>query len=298
MNDRVQATEEQIRRLPCWRGDIGIESLDGGITNHNFKVRDAGDNSVYVVRLGADIPVHHISRVREVAAGQAAHAAGISPQIVHAADGVLVMRFIDGKTLTPGDVANRAMLERILPLVKACHTNVSDHLRGSAPFFWVFHVLRDYAASLRDANSSHLARLPELLHASDSLHSASAPFDIVFGHNDLLAANLIDTGDQLWLIDWEYAGYNSPLFDLGGLASNNGLSEADERWLLDAYYETAATDDLWRRYQAMKCASLLRETFWSMISELHSTIDFDYAAYTAENLERFEKSYATFQTLA
>jgi hypothetical protein len=42
----------------------------------------------------------------------------------------------------------------------------------------------------------------------------------------------------------------------------------------------------------MKCASLLRETLWSMISEIHSTLDFDYAAYTAENLARFERAYA------
>jgi hypothetical protein len=45
----------------------------------------------------------------------------------------------------------------------------------------------------------------------------------------------------------------------------------------------------------MKCASLLRETLWSMISEIHSTIDFDYAAYTAENLARFERAYGAFE---
>ena len=52
------------------------------------------------------------------------------------------------------------------------------------------------------------------------------PVDIVFGHNDLLPANFIDDGERLWLIDFDYAGFNSPLFDLGGLASNNGLDEA------------------------------------------------------------------------
>jgi hypothetical protein len=29
----------------------------------------------------------------------------------------------------------------------------------------------------------------------------------------------------------------------------------------------------------MKCASLLREAMWSMVSEIHSKLDFDYAAY-------------------
>ncbi|MGH9172853.1 MAG: choline kinase, partial [Vicinamibacterales bacterium] len=42
---------------------------------------------------------------------------------------------------------------------------------------------------------------------------------------------------------------------------------------------------------AMKCASLLREAMWSMVSELHLTVDFDYVAYTADNLARFEKAY-------
>ena len=43
----------------------------------------------------------------------------------------------------------------------------------------------------------------------------------------------------------------------------------------------------------MTAASLLRETMWSMVSEIHSAVDFDYAAYTAENLRRFETAYAT-----
>ena len=55
---------------------------------------------------------------------------------------------------------------------------------------------------------------------------AVGPIEVVFGHNDLLAANFIDDGHRLWLVDWEYAGFNSPLFDLGGLASNSELSRS------------------------------------------------------------------------
>ncbi|HHI71855.1 MAG TPA: choline kinase, partial [Rhodobacteraceae bacterium] len=49
------------------------------------------------------------------------------------------------------------------------------------------------------------------------------------------------------------------------------------------------------RYHAMKCASLLRECMWSMVSELTSTLDIDYAAYTAENLTRFQRAYDTYK---
>jgi len=50
-----------------------------------------------------------------------------------------------------------------------------------------------------------------------------------------------------------------------------------------------------RKYTALKCASLLRETMWSMVSEIHSDIDFDYSAYTSENLARFDAAFADFK---
>ena len=67
------------------------EPLGGGITNVNFTVDDAGER--YVVRIGEDIPVHGVYRVNELASARAAHAAGISPEIVHAEPGALVMRY-------------------------------------------------------------------------------------------------------------------------------------------------------------------------------------------------------------
>ena len=137
------------------------------------------------------------------------------------------------------------------------------------------------------------AELPRYLAAAERLERMVGPVEIVFGHNDLLAANLIDDGARLWLVDWEYGGFNSPLFDLGGLASNNELPPALEERLLELYFEAPVSDDLRRRYHAMKCASLLREAMWSMVSEIHLSIEFDYEAYTAENLDRFERAYAT-----
>ena len=47
----------------------------------------------------------------------------------------------------------------------------------------------------------------------------------------------------------------------------------------------------------MTAASLLRETMWSMVSEIHSQIDFDFAKYTAENLARYERAYDAFMAM-
>ena len=280
---------ERAARLACWKGDVSPEPLGGGITNVNFTVEDAGER--YVVRIGEDIPVHGVYRVNELAAARAAHAAGISPEIVHAEPGALVMRWVDGRTLEPADVREPARLERVLQTVRRCHREIPAHFRGATPIFWVFQVVRDYARTLREDGSRMKGRLDDLLGRAAHLESAVGQVEIVFGHNDLLAANFIDDGDRIWLIDWEYAGFNSPLFDLGGLASNNEMDVDQERWLMERYFGATPDEAVLASYAAMKCASLLREAMWSMVSELHSGIDFDYVAYTEENLDRFGRAW-------
>ena len=123
----------------------------------------------------------------------------------------------------------------------------------------------------------------------------ASPFEIVFGHNDLLSANFLDDGSRIWIIDWEYAGYNSPLFDLGGLASNNDFAPKDEIFLLENYFDKKINDNLLLRYNSMKGASQLRETMWSMVSEITSKIDFDYHQYTQVNLAKFNKIFDSLQ---
>ena len=276
--------------LACWSGPVAPEPLTGGITNKNYLVRDRRER--FVVRIGDDIPVHQVMRFNELAASRAAATVGLSPQVVHSEPGALVFRFIEGKTLAAEDVRPRPMLARILPVIRRCHREMPQHLRGPALIFWVFHILRDYAATLHEGKSRWIPELPRLLRAAAGLEAAIGPIDVVYGHNDLLPANFIDDGMRLWLIDWDYAGFNSPLFDLGNLCSNNEVAPEDEDWLLEAYFERPLDDGLRRRYQTMKCASLLREAMWGMVSEIHSTLDFDYRAYASDYLARFERAYA------
>ena len=130
----------------------------------------------------------------------------------------------------------------------------------------------------------------------DKLEAATGPVTLVIGHNDLLAAHILDDGEKLWLIDWEYGGFNTPLFDLAGLAGNNGFSEAQEREMLEQYFERPANTH-WRAFQAMKCTSLLRETLWSLTSQLQSALDFDCAAYAAENMSRLTAALQDFHNV-
>ena len=220
-------THDAIHRaasLPCFTDPQDIEPLGGGITNVNLTVRD-GDR-MFVVRLGADIEEHGVMRWNELALSQAAAKAGFSPNVIHHEPGVLVLDFLKASTFEEADVRNEDNLPRIIDMIARVHRNLGAQLTKPVLAFWPFQVNRTYITRLAAAGSTHNALLPELQAKSDRLEVAVGQVDLVLGHNDLLAANILDDGDRLWLIDWEYGGFNSPLFDLAGLASNNGLSEA------------------------------------------------------------------------
>ncbi|MBL9051592.1 MAG: phosphotransferase family protein [Tabrizicola sp.] len=289
MTERRKPVERALA-LPIWHGQAKAEPLGGGITNLNVLVTDAVRRAV--VRIGDDIPVHQIMRFNELAASHAAHAAGVSPEVIYHEPGALVIDFVVGKTMRAEDLRRPENLDAALRLVMRAHHDIPKVLRGPALTFWVFQVLRDYAGTLREGASRHLPGLPALLDEAAELERAVGRIEMVFGHNDLLPANFLHDGNRMWLIDWDYAGWGSPLFDLGGLAANNGLDAAQEAWILETYYGRGPDADLWKRYRSMKAAAALREAMWSMVQEIHSELDFDYAAYTADYLATYREALA------
>jgi thiamine kinase-like enzyme len=288
---------DAIRVLPCWSGPIAIDVLAGGLTNRNFRISDQ-TGKCYVVRIGRDIPEHGVMRFNELSAARAAHAAGIGPEVVYAADGILVSRFVEGAVLSPERVRDLHMLGRIAALLHRCHSEMPRHFHGPALIFWVFQVIRSYIGLLHTHGAAPPGlNLAHLAATAERLEQAVGPVTIVFAHNDLLAANLIDDGQRLWLIDWDYAGFNSPLFDLANLVTNNELPAALEVALLDAYFGGPVGADVRRGFAAMQCASLLRETLWAAVSGLTSTIAFDYRRYGGEYRQRFERRWQDFERL-
>ena len=278
---------EKIKTLSIWKKDLTINPLEGGITNLNFLVNHG--NEKLVVRLGQDIPEHLVYRSNEINVSKAAHEIGVSPKLIHSEQGVLVLEFIESETLDPKGVQKN--LEKIIPVIKKIHNEIPNFLSGQPAIFWVFHVIKYYANFLRSNHSIHQNKIDDLLLKASKLEKLSSPREIVFGHNDFLAANFLDDGSKIWVVDWEYGGFNDPLFDIGGLASNNDFKQDLEKEALEMYYEKSISNDFSLKYDSMKTASLLRETMWSMVSEITSKLDFDYGEYTQENLSKFNEAF-------
>jgi thiamine kinase-like enzyme len=285
----VTLTDEQMRRrvqaLPLWRGLRSFERLSGGVSNLAFKVTDA--TGAYVVRIGEDLPFHGVSRAREAEASRAAFKARLSPEVVYSESGMLIVRHIDARTYGEADV--RAAIPACCTLIKTCHENVGRLVHGEVAGFWVFQVLRSYCDQLVQVNHRYAGETYRWTQIVDRLEDAQVPMPMVFGHHDLLPANILDDGLRLWLIDWEYAAIGSPLFDLANLSSNCGFEPHHDEDLLASYFEAKLTSDVRRAFVATKIASGLREALWGMISEIHGmSANTDYVAYAKRYLQRFD----------
>jgi len=279
--------------LPIWSGPVDPKPLKGGLSNKSYTVEDAGRK--YVVRFGQDYPFHHVYRSREIMTARAAHASGFAPEVVYTGPGVMVSRFVEGKTFAPADVT--ANIGRVADIVKRFHTEMPRQVSGTGFAFLVFHVIRDYARTLREGQSRMSDRLPEFLQLAADLEKTQPPLPIIFGHNDFLPANILDDGERLWLIDFEYAGFSTAMFDLAGLASNAGFSDEQSQELLARYFGEKPSPEIVRAHAAMQCASLLREAMWSMVSELHlDAPGADYEAYTEENMQRLNAALDRYQS--
>ncbi len=259
-----------------WPGrEAHVTPLSGGITNRNFRVEVDGES--YVLRIGGrDTELLGIDRYNEHEASIAASRVGIAPEVLRYQSGYLVTRFIDGE---PGRIDD---VEEVARMLRRFHD--STRIGGR---FDSFRVVEAYRATAiehgvpvpADYEHAHkIARTIERLRAD----VAQKPC-----HNDLLAANFINDGGRLWIVDWEYAGMGDPYFDLGNFAVNNGLDEETEARFLTAY----GADDL-DGYVLMRFMSDFREAMWGVVQQALSELDVDFKAYAAEHFERLDRTAA------
>src|SRR3954452_8943876 len=227
-----EGMEEILRRLADQLGAVEGEPqpLDGGITNRNYRVRFGGRD--HVVRLcGRETALLGIDREAEREAGEAAHVAGVGPEVVAWLEdegGCLVTAFVAGHTLEPADV--RADLERVAGALRAVHHATRVHATFSP-----CRIGERYRALTLERGGELPALADDAADVARRIEDALPAFKPVLCRNDLLPANLLDDGDRLWIVDWEYAGMGDEFFDLANLAVNNGFDVHEDSKLIEAY---------------------------------------------------------------
>ncbi|MGB6458071.1 MAG: phosphotransferase [Streptosporangiaceae bacterium] len=265
-----------------------VTALPGGLTNQNFKVTTP--DGAFVARLFADgTELLAIDREHEYRNSVIAAAAGVGAPVIEyrPADGMLVLGYLDGRTLTNADVAEPATLARIAVACRALH--------AAGRFVCDFDMFEVQARYYATAAATRIALPPgydALQPAFAAARAALAARDegTVPCNNDLLAANFIDNGERIWLIDYEYSGNNDPCFELGNIAGECGLDTEAVADLVTRYYGRPRRSRI-ARAQLFSLVSRYGWTLWGAIQQASSQLDFDFWSWA---MERFESAASGF----
>lgn len=281
--------DEAISRIPQWANanDLKVSPLDGGITNSNFRVDTGGES--YALRIaGINTDMLGINRENEYAANLAAGKLGIAPEVVYVIqpEGYLVTRFLSAYPFPPEEITRPENICRVMEIIRKIHT-----LPEIPGMFSVFNVVSNYAEIAHRYNVKFPENFDRLIERLKEAEAAlmSDPEPLRPCHNDLLNANFLRDDDQIYILDWEYAGMGDIFFDLGNFSSNHDLTEQQDRFVLECYFGELTEKHL-AHLKIMKVLSYLREAMWGLVQIGISELDFDYRGYADNFFARvFEK---------
>ena len=83
---------------------------------------------------------------------------------------------------------------------------------------------------LKEKNSPYTDKLNNFIKDCEIFRRESKSHETVFTHNDFYYKNILNDDKKLWLIDWEFSGFNSPFLDLANVSKNYELSEDDDNF--------------------------------------------------------------------
>lgn len=157
--------------------------------------------------------------------------AGIAPPVLRCdpSQRLLVTRWVEPTAATPGTDDAR-MIFRVATAMAQLHRLPATRVLRRIRF--------DEQARMLQADLPATPTLTELRDIAGRVFTrlAAAPGPVALCHHDIHAQNMVlDTNERLWLVDWEYAGLNDPVFDLASYASQCGLSRNAMQLLCEAY---------------------------------------------------------------
>ena len=115
---------------------------------------------------------------------------------------------------------------------------------------------------------------------------AAHPLPLAPCHCDPLCENFLDTGERMWIVDWEYSGMNDPMWDLGDLSVEAGFDAEQEEEMIRAWFGGEPTAAERGRIVIYKAMCDLLWTLWGLIQHANRNPADDFWAYSVNRFER------------
>lgn len=259
----------------------------GGMTNKNYKVMI--DDQNYVLRVPGNGTEKMISRVDEIKNAAFAHEIGVDADLIYFNEqtGIKISKFIeDAQTLSPEGAKKPYVMKKICQLLNQLH----QCGREMENEFNVYEKIESYEQLLNELKGEYyedyqlikqqVLQLKELM---DDLE-----INLVPCHNDTLAENFIkDKHDQYYLIDWEYAGMNDPMWDVAAHCLENGFNSDEEELFLKTYFKQEPK----RSYKTRVLVNKIYQDFlWSLWTKVKEASGDDFGDYGIERYNRAKEN--------
>ena len=228
---------------------ISYKHLTQGITNESYHLKFTKDE--YVIKFfnheAIDLGIDH---KKEMTILSALEPLNVAPVIIYIDldEEFSIARWIEGEYWTRTDFDDQDKVNQLMARVKAIHALPCEGL----PEVHLADRIQAYRDKIEPA-SKHTELLREALleraMATISITNQSMPH--VLCHNDLLNSNIL-VNEDIHFFDWEFAGVNSPMFELAVICQGNNLNNSQQSQVLKGYF-----GDDWQDYQP-----LLSEWLW------------------------------------
>ena len=265
--------------------DFGIS---GGMTNTNFYVKAAGKE--YILRIPGACTDIMINRKSERHNSALASDFGINvPTLFFDAEtGVKVTQYLPDAVTLNGKTARLEMnIRKSTRLLRELH---HSELR----MYQDFSVRKEYEKYKELIEKAQASVYPEyqemdqafyrLLDRLEEIGTEHLPC-----HNDLVPENLIlDASGRMYLIDWEYSGYNDPMWDLASHLLESEFLPLEEELYLQYYFEGDAPEHAREKIRIYEILQDILWAAWTMAKEAQGE---DFGSYGRDRLKRGKQAY-------
>jgi thiamine kinase-like enzyme len=254
--------EQILAQVPEFAApDRRVTPIAGGLTNHNYRVTTAAGD--YVLRISVrETGELGIDRTNEYHNSVLAAAVGVgAPVLARIRDPeALVVRFVDGVTLSPADFEDPRRVSALAAALRRLH--------GAPPFARDFdmvavqsryqRIVADNGYPLPAGYDGYADQARTLARVLSATRTRTAPC-----HNDLMPGNFIESagpGSHIWVVDYEYSGNNDPCYDLGDAINELELDPLRAEQLVSEYHGGPRPRELARA----RLWSLMSKYGWSL----------------------------------
>lgn len=263
--------------------DYILIPLDKGYTNYNYLLTI--NNNKYVVRVPKKDSSNIVFREHEYIAEQAIKDKDVSVSLVNfdLNSGIKITKYIDDCKEFNENTNNKS-IKMIAKKLKYLHSLKIDAKYDFNPI----GRLNKY----RSHTNSFLYDLSSYLDIIEDVKNLK--YDPVLCHNDLVSGNILFKDDIVYIIDFEYAANNDPIFDVMSFISENDINDQELRNIFYKEYFNELNDEIQHSLLVWEVFHNLLWCSWAMMM-YDNRRDTIYKDIANNKYNALKKSYNTYK---